>query len=285
MISEATRRDIIDLIMAENISWSGRLNQPDFLSRIYDLNALPSTDYRYQTAAGDIYKHQVLNDDWAADWVFYDQRFNLLRCPDSEFIRFLCETIHPVVRPSPEEAERLLNLYNGQLRGDGWELVIVREIAGRPVFGGHEISGDIEVIDEPTGWPKVDRQVDEMRLRLREASTEEQFQSVGHLCREALISAAQAVYDRDRHPPLDGVEPSATDAKRMLDAFISVELGGAANANARKHARTAVDFANDVQHDRTATYQEAALCAVATLSVIRVVAIVSGRRERADPTP
>ena len=34
-----------------------------------------------------------------------------------------------------------------------------------------------------------------------------------------------------------------------------------------------------------ATFQEAALCAVATVSVIRIVAILSGRRERTDRLP
>jgi len=282
MVSEVTRREIIDRLTAGNHDWAGRLNEVDFLSRLYDLKSFPSTDHRFRTAAGDISQHRVNWQDWERDWVFYDRRFNLLYCPEEEFLRFLCETVHPVVRPNAEECETLVTLYNEELRRDGWELVRRREISGRPVFGARETAGDVEVIDEPTGWPKVDRQVDEVRLRLREAVNEEQFQAVGVLCREALISVAQAVYNRERHVPPDGVEPSATDAKRMLEAFIVAELPGAPNANARKHARAAIDLANDVQHDRTATYQEAALCTVATVSVVRIVAIISGRRERAD---
>ena len=38
-----------------------------------------------------------------------------------------------------------------------------------------------EVFDEPTGWARVDRTLHEVRRRLESASTEEQFQSVGHL--------------------------------------------------------------------------------------------------------
>jgi hypothetical protein len=285
MITDVTRREIIDRLIAGNYDWAGRFNETDFLSRLYDLDKLPSEDYRFQTAAGDISQHRVRNSDWERDWVFYDRRFNLLHRPDEEFLRFLCETVYPAVRPNTGEALELVELYNQQLRADGWELVRGKEISGRPVFMARQTTGDVEVIDEPTGWPKVDRQVDEMRLRLREAATEEQFQSIGHLCREALISVAQAVYKRDRHPPLDGVEPSATDAKRMLEAFISVEMSGAGNANGRRHAKATIDLANDVQHDRTATYQDAALCAVATVSVIRIVSIVSGRRERTDFAP
>ena len=132
---------------------------------------------------------------------------------------------------------------------------------------------------EPTGWPKVDRTITEMRGRLATATTEEQFQAVGLLCREALISLAQAVYDPQRHPSLDDVAPSSTDAKRMLESYCATEMDGAANKIARAHARAAVDLAVELQHKRTADFRAAALCAEATGSVINVIAIVSGRRD------
>lgn len=138
-------------------------------------------------------------------------------------------------------------------------------------------------VEEPpaTGWPRVDRTVGELRDRLASARNEEQFQAVGLLGREALISLAQAVYVRERHPPLDGVEPSNTDSKRMLEAYFAVELGGDVNEEARRHARSALDFAVALQHRRTASFRDAALCVEATTTVINIVAIVSGRR---DPT-
>jgi hypothetical protein len=284
-ITEVTRREIFDRLSAGNINWAGRLQEDDFLSRLYDLNALPSTDYRFSTAAGDIRQHRVNWEDWENDWVFYDSRFNLLHGPDEDFLRFLCETIHPAVRQDTEEAQKIVNLYNEQLRQDGWELFQKGEISGRPVFAARKISEPVEIFEELTGWPKVDRQMGEIKLRLLEARNEEHFQSIGHLCREILISVAQAVYDRQRHPAQDGIEPSHTDAKRMLDAFFAVELAGPGNANARKHAKAAFDLANGLQHDRTATFQDAALCAEASFSVIRIVAILSGRRERTGLTP
>lgn len=130
-----------------------------------------------------------------------------------------------------------------------------------------------------TGWTRVDRTIGEIRDRLASAKNEEHFQAVGLLCREGLISVAQAVYDRARHPPFDGVEPSSTDAKRMLEAYIVVELGGGANDEARKLARSALDLANVLQHRRTATFRDASLCVEATTTVVNVVAIVAGRRD------
>ena len=132
---------------------------------------------------------------------------------------------------------------------------------------------------EPTGWARVDRTVDELRARLASATAEEHFQAVGLLCREALISLGQAVYRADRHPTVDGVKPSTTDAKRMLEAFISVEFGGSSNEEARKHIRSALDLAVNLQHRRTAAFRDAAMCAEATTAVINIVAIISGRRD------
>jgi hypothetical protein len=132
---------------------------------------------------------------------------------------------------------------------------------------------------EPTGWTRVDRGIEEARNRLAAAQNEEQYQAVGHLCREILISLAQTVFDPELHPTPDGVAASETDAKRMLEAYIGYTLGGGSAGTSRRHARAAVDLANEVQHRRTATFREAALCAEATTSVINLIAIISGRRD------
>jgi hypothetical protein len=65
----------------------------------------------------------------------------------------------------------------------------------------------------------------------------------------------------------------------MLEAYFAVELAGGANEEARRHARSALDFANAVQHRRTATFRDAALCVEATTTVVNVIAIVAGRRD------
>lgn len=134
---------------------------------------------------------------------------------------------------------------------------------------------------EPTGWARVDRTVLEMRTRLAAAKTEEQFQSVGLLGRELLISTAQQVFDAAKHPTLDGVAASATDAKRMLEAYIAVELGGGVNEFVRKHAKAALDLAVQLQHRRTASFRDAAICVEASTSVVSVIAIIAGLRDPA----
>jgi hypothetical protein len=135
-ISEITRQNIFDAIRVGNISWSGRLEEPEFLSRLYDLESMSSKDSRYTTAGGDIRKHRVLNDDWTSDWVFTDSRFDLMHAPDEAFLRFLCEMIHPVVRPDGQDVQGLVQMFNELLAPDGWEIAARAQLSGRPVFAG-----------------------------------------------------------------------------------------------------------------------------------------------------
>jgi hypothetical protein len=132
------------------------------------------------------------------------------------------------------------------------------------------------LFDEPIGWDRVDRVLEKLRQNLELATSEEDYQSLGLLCRELLISVAQAVYQAERHN--SGNESfSPTDSKRMLEYF-NIELSGGPNEEARRHAKAALDLANALQHRRTATFRAAALCAEAAASVVNVVAILSGRR-------
>jgi len=269
----------MDHFSLAGVSWSGRLQDDEFLARLYELQKMPSHDYRYKTAASDIYQHCVRNNDWDATWVFTDRRFDLLHASAEQFLRFLCETIHPVVRPAQGDAKELLGIYNEALAADGWQIIEAKPISGKPTFAAQK-AGRKAVFDEPTGWQKVDRQLQEMRSRLDSAQTEEQYQAVGLLCREVLISVAQEVYDTSHHPSVDGKLPTKTDAKRMLEAIFEAELRGSGNEDARAHAKAAVNLTLALQHKRTADFRTAALCAEGTCSVVNMLAILAGRRRR-----
>ncbi len=138
-ISEITRRDILDVIFLEKINLYGRLEEVEFLSRIWNLDSMPSFDSRYKNATGDIWQHTINNFDWEDGWVFSDSRFNLNKGDDETFLRFLCETIHPVVRADVTECERLCQLYNSCLKNDGYQIIEKARISGKPVFIGRYI--------------------------------------------------------------------------------------------------------------------------------------------------
>ena len=132
MISEVTRRDIFDYLTIEKITWSGRLDEVEFLSRLYSLKELPSTDFRFDDASGDIYQHRINNQfDWEEDWVFFDSRFSLLHGDDTILLKFLCEMLHPVVRPDKEECYKIVSAFNDALKVDGYEIISEKTISGK----------------------------------------------------------------------------------------------------------------------------------------------------------
>jgi very-short-patch-repair endonuclease len=134
-ISGLTRRNLYDeLILAEENSAkriSGRLDLTTFLKRIWPLEQMPSTDSRFENAEGDIWQHMINNSDW--DYYYLFNYLGLTSGPDENFLRFVEELTHPVVRP-PEQQEELVNLINKHLEKDGFKLQAVDQISGHPVF-------------------------------------------------------------------------------------------------------------------------------------------------------
>lgn len=138
-ITTVTRKNIADELFISRLWYCGRLDEPDFLNRLFDLKSLPSRDYRYNNAYDDIYKHVVMNDDWESNWVFTDTRFNLMHCDDEIFLQFLSETLHPAVRNDEDQILKMQEIYNRHLESDGYEIVQISEISGYPVFEGRRI--------------------------------------------------------------------------------------------------------------------------------------------------
>ena len=139
-ISQAVRQNIFDGLRIEKINWSGNLDEAAFLARIFDLKSIPSSDNRYEDAAGDIWQHRVNNhDDWADDWIYGDNRFGLLSGPADTFLSFLCEVVHPVVRPNLDEVKKIVGHFNDQLQLDGWKLLAETSIAGRPKYKARKL--------------------------------------------------------------------------------------------------------------------------------------------------
>jgi hypothetical protein len=81
-----------------------------------------------------------------------------LHGPDKNFLRFLVETVHPVVRPDTEEARGMVVEYNARLGVDGWEIVQDSEISGKPVFGVRRLA---DVVPTPA-LGEVKRLVDNL---------------------------------------------------------------------------------------------------------------------------
>lgn len=139
-ITEITRRDVRRVLIREAIVWHGELEEIEFLGRLYDLAAMPSTDSRFRNADGDIRKHRYANDDWDDWWVFSDDRFQLADGSDEVYLNFLAEMVHPVVRSDREEALKIIQMLNELLAPDGWSLVEKSTISGRAIYGPQRLA-------------------------------------------------------------------------------------------------------------------------------------------------
>jgi len=135
----------------------------------------------------------------------------------------------------------------------------------------------VDVKVDLSNWEKINRSIFEITKREQQAQNEEQFQAVGMLCRELIITLAQTVYNSEKHQSIDGTEISKTDAKRMLEAYISVVLAGNDSEDLRSYAKVTNRLANALTHKRTATKKEMMLCTSATLALINFVGILENK--------
>jgi hypothetical protein len=148
-ITSLTRRRVIGVF--QSVSWSGDLDDLDFLRRLYDLASMPSTDPRREDAAGDIEQHRLANLDWDDLWIFADSRFGLQTADDEDFLRFISETVHPEVRSNSAQAEKIVKEVNAHLGRDGWELAVVSTLSGYPIYGARSRAS--AVVPRPEGFP------------------------------------------------------------------------------------------------------------------------------------
>lgn len=197
-ITPLTRRNIFDFIQVEKFWWSGRLEEIDFLSRIFDLDNLPSTDSRFENAAGDIWQHRINNPtDWEDNWIFSDKRFDLLNCDDSIFLNFICEMIHPIVRGDSTEVNQLLQIFNENLKDDNFELVEKSRISGKPIFTGRSKIIGKDSIEKRGGKLKqiFNAEYVSQQINLMEASIEiAPHMSIG-LAKELIETSCKSIFE------------------------------------------------------------------------------------------
>ncbi|GGW99918.1 abortive infection family protein [Salegentibacter mishustinae] len=196
-ISEITRRNIFDFIQVENFWWSGRLEEIDFLSRIYNLEEMESYDSRFENAAGDIWQHRIHNNDWEDNWIFYDDRFNLMKCDDSRFLNFLCEMIHPIVRADKSEVSKLLQIFNDNLQEDNFELVEKTKISGRPIFVGRmKITGKESLARKTENIRKIlNAEYVTQQINLMETSIENSPHIAIGLAKELIETCCKSIFE------------------------------------------------------------------------------------------
>lgn len=173
-ISPITRRHLVDELRLSGLAYNGSLSEIEFLERIYPLDEIPSTDGRpfYKNLRDDILQHRVRwPEDYGAEWIWTDERLRIMDGSDENILRFLCEMVHPLVRPDPKEVEVLLSIFNKHLRVDGYEIAQDGFQQRRPIYRPRALhSGVATVLDHAPAVPDLGEhvrlQVDRMRAAI-----------------------------------------------------------------------------------------------------------------------
>ena len=277
-ITEVTRLAIFDYLTVSGTNWAGRMEDDEFLSRLYNLESMRSTDTRFPDAARDIWQHRVLNPgDWEDHWVFYDRRIDLLHASDDEFLRFVCDAVHPIVRSDKDESRSLVEIYNGFLEVDGWQIIEAGHISGRPVFAPLKVGQRVPILEELVTWERVQLLIKEAKGHLQAGL----YQRVGSACRDALLCVAQEV--RTMEPEL-AAGLQVGNVREILDALLKTKRPGKSNERLRAYARTPWNLAQNLQHDTMADYISAALCLEATASTAGIAHLLVTYDRREDST-
>lgn len=284
-LSDRVRRAIVDELILDGTRWSGRLEEPDFLARIYPMYELPSYDNRFDSAYRDVHQHRVSNSyDWDDMYVFSDERFQLAGGPDEVFLRFLAETVHPVVRPDATVAAELVERYNRHLRLDGYELHIAGQVAGKPVYGARSILQSAPAVSQLQHQSQVDASYLSQQITRMEAAilTDPELaigtakELVETVAKTILTERAQIVDPKEDLPKLvrsaaqvlaldrESIPESAKAAdtiRRLLSnlATISIGLAELRNAYGTGHGRVGGTSSIEPRHARLAVGAAATL--------------------------
>ena len=159
--------------------------------------------------------------------------------------------------------------------------VFIRELFAPTLayFEENENTNDIETFVQLDDWERIKRTVIKIKRESNSAKDEEDFQTVGLLCREVIISLAQTVYNPLLHGRTDdkGVTIGNTDANRMIGNYINVKLSGSSNEELRVYAKSTNKLAQRLTHERNATKKDMLLTVASTLALINFIGIIEDK--------
>ena len=137
----------------------------------------------------------------------------------------------------------------------------------------------METFVELNDWERIARTITKIKRDSNSAKNEEDFQAIGLLCRDVIISLAQAVYNPSIHGETDdnGTRIGSSDAVRMLGNYIEYALKGSHNKELRIYAKTTNDLANQLTHKRSATKKDMLLTMSSTIALINFIGIIEDK--------
>lgn len=122
-----------------------------------------------------------------------------------------------------------------------------------------------------TGWPKVDREVEELRKRFRQGTTPQDYRAVGTHAVGVIEALSRTVYNPVKHLREGEVEPPVDKSKQRLERVVDEAAPGHANAEVRGLARKAIELAQSVKHSETPTRRDAGIAADACVLLANIL--------------
>jgi len=140
-------------------------------------------------------------------------------------------------------------------------------------------ANNVEVLIQLDDWTRIKRTVAKIKSDSASAQNEEDFQTIGLLCRDVLISLAQAVYVPNMHGDKDeeGKPIGNADAVRMIGNYFNVKLKGKQTKELRDYAKASNAIANQLTHKRTATRTDMLLTMSSTIALINFIGILEDK--------
>lgn len=158
--------------------------------------------------------------------------------------------------------------------------VFISELFAPTISGIDEVkSKGAEILVQLDDWERIKRTVNKIRIDSNSAQNEEDFQAVGLLCRDVIISLAQAVYNPTVHGDRDeeGTLIGSSDAVRMIGNYFFIKLKGKSNKELRDYAKATNAIANQLTHKRTATRTDMLLTMSSTIALINFIGILEDK--------
>ncbi|MBC6972182.1 hypothetical protein H9I32_07060 [Bacillus sp. Xin] len=155
-VSILTRRNLLDALLRLG-DFTGRFELINFLELIWPLDDMPSTDSRFSSARRDIWQHMVNNSDWDENFLYWDY-LDINNSSDDVLFTFLEQIVHPAVRENRQDQQTYVEVINAHLDGDGFQLQVIGEMSGYPLYkvlrirGG--VQGDVKNLIFATDGPK-----------------------------------------------------------------------------------------------------------------------------------
>ncbi len=156
----------------------------------------------------------------------------------------------------------------------------IRELFAPTISGIDEYKPKgAEILVRLDDWGRIKRTISKIKADSMAAKNEEDFQAIGLLCREVIVSLAQAVYNPVEHGDKDefGIIIGPADGVRMIGNYVNVKLKGKQNKELRTYAKATNDIANQLTHKRTATRTDMLLTISSTIALINFIGILEGK--------